>query len=195
MMSLNLVAQFFLVLFLVLNAGCSSDDDGSGTDGPSTNRTVLKQDKDFKVNAVDLGKYARIVMAQEKVDLEFKFAASTINKVEVKPASLGIQCEVKGNKVTLLDVKPCKAAITINEDYENPIYLFVDGKAPKEWNNLPANTIRYTKGTHTVNPTFDQDDVTIFLEEGAVITGFIYANGKQNIRIFAHCQNRQCSIY
>ena len=79
MMSLNLVAQFFLVLFLVLNAGCSSDDDGSGTDDPSTNRTVLKQDKDFKVNAVDLGKYARIVMAQEKVDLEFKFAASTIN--------------------------------------------------------------------------------------------------------------------
>ena len=186
MMSLNLVAQFFLVLFLVLNAGCSSDDDGSGTDDPSTNRTVLKQDKDFKVNAVDLGKYARIVMAQEKVDLEFKFAASTINKVEVKPASLGIQCEVKGNEVTLLDVKPCKAAITINEDYENPIYLFVDGKAPKEWNNLPANTIRYTKGTHTVNPTFDQDDVTIFLEEGAVITGFIYANGKQNIRILGY---------
>ena len=130
---------FQLLLTLLLIAGCSSYDDGP--ESPDTsNRTVLRQDKDFSVNSMDLGRYVRLGLNQESVDLEFTLGTNSVQKVEVRPANLGISYDVKGNKLTLLDVRPCKATVIINEDYRNPIYLFVDGRTPAEWNKLSTVT-------------------------------------------------------
>lgn len=179
----NGVIQLLLALLLI--TGCSSSD--GGPEEPTTPaRTVLRQDKDFIVNSIDLGKYAWVMLKAESADLEFTLGTSSVSKVEVKPANLGIRYDVKGNKLTLLDVKPCKAAVIVNGDFKHPIYLFVEDKAPAEWSHLPANTIRYTKGTHTENLTIEQDGTTVFLEEGAALTGYIYSNGHKNIRILGH---------
>ncbi len=183
--NIQMNCMFQLLLTLLLIAGCSSSDDGP--ESPDTsNRTVLRQDKDFSVNSMDLGRYVRLGLNQESADLEFTLGTNSVQKVEVRPANLGISYDVKGNKLTLLDVRPCKATVIINEDYRNPIYLFVDGRTPAEWNKLPASTIRYAKGTHTENLIIDQDNTTVFLEEGASLVGYIQSNGHKNIRILGY---------
>ena len=181
-----IATQLFIALFVTLNASCSSEDNETDNGKSQSGRTVLRQGKDFSVNAVDLGKYARIKLDKESANIEFTLSTTSITSVEVKPTNLNIQYEVNKNKLILLDVKPCKVAVTVNDDYKNPIYLFVDGVAPKEWNNLPANTIRYTKGSHTIDNSILQSDATIFLEEGAVLTGYFYASEKANIRILGY---------
>ena len=113
--NIQMNCMFQLLLTLLLIAGCSSSDDGP--ESPDTsNRTVLRQDKDFSVNSMDLGRYVRLGLNQESVDLEFTLGTNS----------------------------------------------------------------------HTENLIIDQDNTTVFLEEGASLVGYIQSNGHKNIRILGY---------
>ena len=147
---------------------------------------LLKEGTDFVTDTMALGRFVQIT-ADAPTDILLKTDVSKISSVEIKPAIRNIQYKIEGNQIRLIGVKPCKVAITVNEDYDKPVYLFVNPPQPKEWSNLPKNTIRFKKGIHQIDKyVIKQDDVTLFLEDGAVLKGDILGERVKNVRILGY---------
>ena len=147
---------------------------------------MLKEGIDFETDTMALGRFVQLTV-DKPTDIVINSRKSTISSVEIKPAIRNIQYKIEGNCIRLIGVTPCKVAVTVNEDYANPVYLFVNPPHPKEWNDLPKNTIRFKKGIHNISKyTIKEDDVTLFLEDGAILKGDIFGEKVKNIRILGY---------
>ncbi|MEG1585606.1 MAG: glycosyl hydrolase family 28 protein [Bacteroidales bacterium] len=182
----QLIAYTFWMLgVLFIPTGCSSGDEGPKD--PVEKPYTLVQGKDFTMRSADMGQYAQFVLLKPNARIELNMGAIAVNKVEVRPANLGITTQFKGNKVILENVSPCKATVIVNDNVKNPVYLFANEQAPKEWQSLVGNVIRFQKGVHKIGKyEITEDNVTVFLEDEAFIEGYFYANGKKNIRILGY---------
>lgn len=151
----------------------------------SANKTFV-EGVDFVTDTLALGKFVQLTV-DAPTDLVFTSHQSVINSVEIKPVVRNIQYKVEGNRIRLIGVTPCKVAVTVNEDYTHPIYLFVNPPHPKEWDNLPKNTIRFKKGVHEIGKyLLKYDNSTLFLEDGAILKGDMLGEGVKNIRILGY---------
>lgn len=147
---------------------------------------LLKEGIDFVTDTMALGKFVQLTV-DKPTDIILNTEVDVIKTVEIKPAIRNIQYKVEGNCIRLIGVTPSKVAVTINEDYSKPIYLFINPPHPKEWNNLPENTIRFKKGIHELGKyIIKEDNVTLFLEDGAVLKGDIFGERVKNIRILGY---------
>jgi len=147
---------------------------------------LMREGVDFMTDTMALGKFVQIT-ANAPTDIVLNSDVTIISSVEIKPTIRNIQYKVEGNCIHLIGVTPCKVAITINDDYAHPIYLFVNPPHPKEWNDLPKNTIRFKKGIHELGKyTIKEDNVTLFLEDGAVLKGDIFGEHVKNVRILGY---------
>lgn len=147
---------------------------------------ILTEGIDFVTDTMALGKFVQLTV-NAPTDLVFTSDQTIVKSVEIKPASRNIQYKVEGKQIRLIGVIPCKVAITVNEDYAHPIYLFVNPPHPKEWDNLPKNTIRFKKGVHQIDKySIKEDNITLFLEEGAVLKGDFFGERVKNIKILGY---------
>jgi Glycosyl hydrolases family 28 len=147
---------------------------------------LLREGIDFVTDTMALGKFVQIT-ADAPTDIVLNTDVAVISSVEIKPAIRNIQYKIEGKSIRLIAVTPCKVAVTINDDYAHPVYLFVNPPHPKEWNDLPENTIRFKKGIHELGKyTIKEDNVTLFLEDGAVLKGDIFGEHVKNIRILGY---------
>jgi len=133
-----------------------------------------------------LGKFVQLTV-DKPTDIILNSDVAVISSVEIKPAILNIKYKIEGKSIRLTGVTPCKVAVTINNNYAHPIYLFVNPPHPKEWNDLPKNTIRFKKGIHELGKySIKEDNVTLFLEDGAVLKGDIFGEHVKNIRFLGY---------
>ena len=150
------------------------------------NPVLLQEGVHFTTEPTDVGRFARITI-KEHVNIELK-APAGVKSVQIKPNKNGVKYNIENNTVKLLGVVPgSKIAVTFDENYDNPIYLFADIPQRAEWNNLPAETIRFGKGIHHIGRyDIKGDNVTIFLEEGAVIKGYFIGHRNTNVKILGY---------
>lgn len=147
---------------------------------------LLKEGVHFSTEMTEVGRFARFTV-KEPVNVELK-APSGVKSVQIKPVKYGVKYSIENNIVKLKGVpQGSKIAVTFNDNYDNPIYLFADIPQRAEWNNLPAETIRFGKGVHHIGRyDIKGDNVTIFLEEGAVIKGYFIGYRNTNVKILGY---------
>ncbi|MEA4986080.1 hypothetical protein SDC9_39326 [bioreactor metagenome] len=147
---------------------------------------LLKEGVHFSTEMTEVGRFARFTV-KEPVNVELK-APSGVKSVQIKPVKYGVKYSIENNIVKLKGVLPgSKIAVTFNDNYDSPIYLFADIPQRAEWNNLPAETIRFGKGVHHIGRyDIKGDNVTIFLEEGAVIKGYFIGYRNTNVKILGY---------
>lgn len=150
------------------------------------NPVTLEEDVHFSAELTDLGRLARFTISTS-ADVELK-APSGVNTVQIKPGKHGVPSTIRGETVRLEGVAPgSKIAVTFDDNHDKPTYLFADPPPPDQWNSLPADTIRFGPGRHRIGRyEIKGDDVTIFLEEGAVVEGYFIGRGNRNVRILGY---------
>ena len=147
---------------------------------------LLKEGIHFVTDTMALGKFVQLT-ADKPTDIILNTDVDVISSVEIKPAIRNIQYKIEENRIRLIGVTSCKVAITINENFSKPIYLFVNSSRPKEWKKLPKNTIRFKKGVHQIDKySINKDNVTLFLEDGAILKGAFLGKGIKNVRILGN---------
>jgi len=168
--------SIFLLLF-TLACSCKTS---------TTNIQTLEEGVQFKSDTMALGKFIHLTI-DNPTDILLIVDKPVISKVEIKPANLNMKYSVEGNLLRISGATPCKAAITINDDYTKPIYLFINAPKLEEWERLPQNTIRFEPGIHEIgNYKITESNQTIYLEEGAILKGTIYADSVDNLKILGY---------
>lgn len=164
----------FLLLLTIAAISCSSSEN------------FLEEQIDFHRETMELGDYINITL-DKPTDLVLKTNDSVISKVEIKPANLNLKYKVEGSHIQIIGAKPCKAAITINDDYTKPIYLFINEPKPEEREKLPENTVRFAPGVHEIGDyRISESNTTLYLEEGAILKGTITADSMDHVKILGY---------
>lgn len=104
-----------------------------------------------------------------------------IQKYEIRPLSKKITGIVKGNKLIFKVLKAEMLLISINK--LKPLCLFqtppeTDIPDPKD-----PNVVYFKKGVHEAGLISPKSGQTIYLEQGALVKGFIYAEGVHHVTI------------
>ena len=104
-----------------------------------------------------------------------------IEKFEIRPFSKKIKGHVQGNQLKFKVTKPEMLMITVN-DFK-PLCLF---QTPPE-KDIPdpndPNVVYFRKGLHESGLISPKSGQTIYLEQGALVKGYVYCEGVQNVTI------------
>jgi hypothetical protein len=109
---------------------------------------------------------------------------ATVDSVDLRPLSYGIEPERDGNTIRFRLTEPCHLSLEINGNTRHPLFLFAD---PLE-TDVPKPDdpgVRYYEGgkIHDAGLVALQDDETAYIEGGAVVRGAFEARGAKNVRI------------
>ena len=107
-----------------------------------------------------------------------------VNDVVIRPKSAGTSWSLKDGKIYILIDKPSILSVEINGGCENNLMIFAhdrEYKMPDSAENL-ITLARGEKYDGTLSVC--EDNTVIYLEEGAVLTGNIRAEGCENLKIF-----------
>lgn len=104
-----------------------------------------------------------------------------IKSFEIRPYHLKITAKVVGNKLTFTSTKPQMLFIVIN-NYK-PLCLFQTPPETSIPDKKDAKVIYFEKGIHEAGIIKPQSGQTIYLEEGALVKGRIYAENVNNVTI------------
>ena len=97
---------------------------------------------------------------------------------EIRPLSFDLSDMRRKNTVTLTIDRPMQ--FTFEPDgYHHALHVFINPKSQKPMGDV----IYYGKGEHTAGLIWLTSNQTLYLEEGAVVYGIIYAKDAQNVRI------------
>ena len=104
-----------------------------------------------------------------------------IENFEIRPFHKKIEGEVQGNRLRFKVAKPEMLMITVN-DFK-PLCLF---QTPPE-KDIPdpkdPNVVYFRNGVHEPGLITPQSGQTIYLEQGALVKGYVYAEGVNNVII------------
>ena len=119
--------------------------------------------------------------ADEPLDFEIT-PAEKFEKVEIRPASLGIIPEVKDGVIRF---KLEKSAYFTVEPYSrhNALHIFVDPVSDYDINFKNENVIYYGRGIHEAGMITLKSNQTLFIDEGAVVYACVSAADAENIKI------------
>ncbi|MDO9154584.1 MAG: glycosyl hydrolase family 28 protein [Paludibacter sp.] len=114
------------------------------------------------------------------VEIESKEA---IKSVKIRPLSLGIKPQIKGNKITFRLDKPQKFVVEVN-GFHHALHLFAN--APET--NIPEqntpNVRFFGPGEHIIGNTELHSNESVYIDAKAVVYGNFFANDASNIHIF-----------
>ncbi len=111
-----------------------------------------------------------------RIVCDFQFEAVT-----VRPISLGISPKIIGNEIYFTVYNPCQAVVEF-DDRHGALHLFAN--PPEDKALLSTEKILYfPKGEHHVGRIVLQSNQTVYIEEGAVVYGEIFAEDAENICI------------
>ena len=113
--------------------------------------------------------------ADVRIECDFAF-----EEVVVRPLSLGIKPDVQGSAVSFRVERPCQATVEF-DGISGALHLFAD---PARQYVLPKeNLLYFGRGEHDVGRITLKSGQTVFLDEGAVVYGEIYAEDVENVAI------------
>lgn len=121
------------------------------------------------------------VIFEDKMLCEIQYDKAPESAV-IRPQSLGIKPEIKGNSVIFELNKPCNISAEINDGIEDALIIFAE-----EREEMPCgfeNVIAFEKGEHDVGEiSITKDNTLVWFAEGAVVNGKITAENANNIAI------------
>lgn len=100
--------------------------------------------------------------------------------VAIKPSSLGIIPELSQRTVTFTLDKPCQTVVEFDGTL-GALHLFAN--PPEQPISLTENDLCFAPGVHEVGRITPKSGQTIYLAEGAVVYGEIYAEDVENVTI------------
>ena len=124
-----------------------------------------------------------IIVADEPVDIEITSKVK-IDDVLIRPISLNTAYSFDDEKIYIHLDKPQKFSVEINGSYRNNILIFVSNSRDEKVNTDDEKVIYFSSGEHEADViTIEEDDVTVYFEEGATVHGKITANNCNNLKI------------
>lgn len=117
------------------------------------------------------------------VEIEISKIDEEISDIRIRPSSKRINYVRQGNTVKFTISKPEKLSVEFNGDILNNLMIFAnlpELDVPAE--NDP-NVIYFDRGIHDVGEIDITDGQTLYLAEGAIVYGYVRANGANNIAI------------
>lgn len=99
--------------------------------------------------------------------------------VKIRPLSAGITCVVDDGKIVFTVDKPCTLSIELDGDLSSPLFLFYSPKTP-----VPEKCDYYFgPGEHDIGILNLTEGQTVYIDDGAVVYGRIYAENADNVSI------------
>lgn len=135
-----------------------------------------------EVHSTELGCFCQFEMdSPVKVEI---FCSQAINKVDIRPKSRNISTECSEGKIELNLPSPAKLSIEINEDVENPLFLFADSPENSRPDPEDPNVKYFKSGQRYETGEIElTDNQTLYIERGAIIEGCVVARNSKNIKI------------
>lgn len=110
-----------------------------------------------------------------KVEIEVQ---EPFEKFEIRPLSYDLNAHRNGSCITLTVEKPMQFSVEIDGSH-NALHVFANPVSEK-----PAgDVIYYGPGEHKADLIWLESNQTLYLDEGAIVYGAIYAKDAENIRI------------
>ena len=101
-------------------------------------------------------------------------------RYEIRPLSFDLSDKRVQNTVTLTIDQP--RHFTFEADgFHNALHVFINPKSQKP--ALSSNTLYYGKGAHNAGLIWLKSNQTLYIEEGAVVYGVVYAKDAHNVTI------------
>lgn len=135
-----------------------------------------------KVHSTELGSFSQFEMdSPVKVEI---FCVQDIHKVDIRPKSKNISVKHTGGKIEFSLSSPAKLSLEINEDVDNPLFLFAD--APESFRPNPEDTnVKYYRSgqRYAAGEIELTDNQTLYVERGAIVDGCVIAKNSKNVKI------------
>jgi len=103
---------------------------------------------------------------------------SDFETFEVRPLSVDFKAERAGRKITLSVERPGQFTVEIDGPH-HALHVFANTAATKP----SGDVIYYGKGEHKADLIWLESNQTLYIDEGAVVYGVIYAKDAENVRI------------
>lgn len=179
---------FYFILLVVSGfAGCNSSTKTyvpyEGFEESDVYRITVNGDKVFTAKEYCFGDSVYHT-SQFTVEGETEIVitcADSIEKFEIRPFHKNIEGVAKGNQLTFKVARPEMLMVTVN--HLKPLCLF---QTPPE-TDVPGpndpDVVYFGKGVHEVGVLTPQSGQTIYLEQGAVVKGRVFADGVTNVTV------------
>lgn len=115
------------------------------------------------------------ISEKSKIEIEVK---EGFENYEIRPLEYSLSDKRDNNKVTIEVEKPMQFTFE-TDGYHNALHIFVNKPSEKP----DGDIIYYGKGKHTAGLIWLESGQTLYLEEGAVVSGVIYAKDASDIKI------------
>ena len=124
-----------------------------------------------------------IIVMDKPIDIEITSDVK-LDDVLIRPLSLNIAYSFDEHKIFIHLEKAQKFSVEINGSYKKNILIFANEPRDEGVNPGDEKVIYFAKGEHEADViTLEEDDLTLYLEEGATVFGKITANGCNNLKI------------
>ena len=123
-----------------------------------------------------------------KVEIQVKSIAQDIKSYKVRPTSYGIQAKQEGNTLTFSLDRPRYLSVEINGNIYQNLQIFADNVLEKPKVKKKKDLMYFGPGIHD----FKGDSIhipsgkTVFIDNGAVIKGWLSTYNSNNIKILGH---------
>ena len=106
-----------------------------------------------------------------------------INKAVIRPLSAGIPFELRDGKICICIDRPVMLSVEINGSCENNLMIFARSEEYSEPSDAKHLIVLKKGCEYTGTLTVDEDNTTVYIEEGAVLQGNIRAEGCSGLMI------------
>jgi hypothetical protein len=117
------------------------------------------------------------------VKIDIKSKETKVENVVVRPLSLGIKPEIKGDTISFELDKPAKLTIEVNGNIKRAIHLFANPLEKDVPRKDDPNVIYFGPGIHKVGRIPVKSNQTVYISGGAVVYGCIKAENLENVKI------------
>lgn len=121
-----------------------------------------------------------VAPAEGSVEMTVEFLNSSVTSAAVHPLSLGVDTTVTDGRITFTLPAPTQCVVEVNNQAKGALHLFLH--APEK--EPTGNSVRYFgPGVHEERVIYPENGETIYLAEGCILRGSIFAEGKKDITI------------
>jgi len=122
------------------------------------------------------------ILANERLDFVIKHEDLPYKTI-IRPLSANVDCQTKDGITYFSIDKVGFYSIEIGNEH-NCIHLFVD--KPKDFSIYGEPDYYFSKGIHEVGKLVLKSGDKVFIDEGALVKGVIYADNVENVKIYGY---------
>ncbi len=111
------------------------------------------------------------------VDLEVEIE-NEFSTYEIRPLSKNISHKKDGKKISILIDSPMQFTLEV-DGFHNALHVFANPVSQKP----DGDVIYYGKGEHKADLIWLESNQTLYIDEGAIVHGVVYAKDAENVRI------------